>query len=102
MKHRIFSAGDCPTCRGFGAVVVLAERKTAELPFYCPACRTAWGSLACGRALDNVRLLPELAPAGVKLPTSNELQDLGEVFREVDYGDWEREFDELTLFETNR
>ncbi len=92
----IFSVGTCPVDPGFGQVVVLARRDQRTLVYFCPACGTAWRDPP-GDEVNDVNELAELAPAGVELPSMQDLRNSGMADRvdEVSYSDWEGDLDEI-------
>lgn len=85
----LYSVGDCPVCSVSGAILVLISVSTGAPVFYCPACETAWERQPEPHRLDEVHSLQELVPAGVRLPSKEEIARLlpGRVTA-VDYEDW--------------
>ena len=68
-RSDVHAKSACPVC--FDYIVVLATE--ARLVFICPQCECAWDSPTEGK-LDELRSFVEIAPAGVRLPNSSELQ----------------------------
>lgn len=61
-------------CPGFGEVVVLINKKTRNLVYYCPACCTAWESIPEPDRIDQVLTLKEIAPDGVDVADENDIK----------------------------
>ena len=90
-KIKLFSAGDCPVCADFGAVVFVKARISSDLFFLCPTCGEAWSRPPSHFAWDNVDPPEKFAPSGIDLPTREEVEraGLGQfVVRELPHDEW--------------
>jgi len=87
----VYSAGECPTCPGFGAVLFVKDFLSGRIFFLCPACGVAWSNLPDPEALDSVDGPDAFAPTGVALPTREEIDRAGVaglIREEHPYEDW--------------
>ena len=94
----VYSVGDCPVCPGFGPVLALVDPVAQKPVFYCPACGTAWLYPPRSDRVDEISAIKELAPAGVVLPSEQDLKNHGvwsKVTRVVNYSDWDDDLDRI-------
>src|SRR6476620_10121022 len=97
MQHqvKVYSAGDCPACPGFGKLLVLFSVRSGRNVFYCPTCGTAWDSLSPPSRLDQVRTIHEVAPDGVRLPSRAEVDRLSFPVEADEYEHWSTDLDDV-------
>lgn len=91
MRETIYSAGECPTCPGFGAVLFVKDLLSGRIFFLCPSCGVAWSEVPDSTALDSVDRPEKFAPTGIGLPTREEIDSAkiaGLIKEELDYDDW--------------
>ncbi len=67
MPITLYIAGECPICPGCGDLVILENKKTSSLLFYCSACRSAWREIPtqAPTSFRDLNVLHEIAPNGV-------------------------------------
>lgn len=67
MAIKLYIAGECPICPGSGELVVLENKKTKSLLFYCAACCSAWHKFPtqAPASSKDINVLHEIAPDGV-------------------------------------
>jgi hypothetical protein len=85
----LYSAGDCTVCSTSGIAVVLASLRGGYV-YHCPMCGIAWSEPPAA-GVDEVLTVAEIAPAGVRLPSADEIQRLrdgGVHLVEVSYEEW--------------
>lgn len=97
--------GECPACRdgpntrpyrhGKAGAVLALIRAHGGFVYFCPSCDTAWADPPNDR-IDERSGLRDLAPEGVRLPTREEVETLGESFTEIDDALWESTLDDVT------
>lgn len=99
-RETVFAAGDCPVCPGFGSIFFVKSISSGALFFLCPYCGVAWKTLPRPDALDEIAGPEKLAPAGIDLPSRNDidlagLSDL--ITAEHRYADWAEALQEYFL-----
>jgi hypothetical protein len=73
----VYSAGECPTCPGFGSVLFVRDELTNRLFFLCPACGVAWSSPPEPGLLDEINEPSDFAPDGISLPDRGDIERAG-------------------------
>lgn len=87
---KLFVAGECPICAGFGASLFVKEALSDKVFFFCPSCGTAWENPVPSQPYE---LVPpdKLAPTGLTLPTREDVKGAGFahlITKEVPYSEW--------------
>ena len=94
--RQLHSVGDCPVCVGSGVVVPLHQAGSMRILFFCPSCGTAWTRVPDAHRLDEINALSDLAPEGVELLSSEDVDSLrasGLEIKALDYDTWAADLD---------
>ena len=97
---RVFSAGDCPVCPGFGAVHFVKSISSGQVFLLCPYCGVAWTAVPRPKVVDKVLTSEELAPGGINLPSRSEIVSAGFaglIKAEHFYADWSSALERFLL-----
>jgi predicted RNA-binding Zn-ribbon protein involved in translation (DUF1610 family) len=84
----LLSAGDCPVCETFGAVLFVKAVGTKNIFFLCPMCGVAWVRPPAPHILDEISSPQLHAPQGIDLPTRAEIDAAGlteDIRREIPF-----------------
>jgi hypothetical protein len=79
---KTYSLGMCPVCGV--EILVLMQRTTCQLVFWCPACEVAWRQPPPADEINEAKALEEVAPGGVRLPHTSEVKHLAGVVEQPD------------------
>jgi hypothetical protein len=100
MAHvALFGRAECPVCADSGSLICLKRVDTGALVFYCPLCGTGFPKMPARYVLDEVLSLEQVAPAGVALPTPDEVEATGLGLEEITDDYWADAVTPLLTFE---
>lgn len=69
----MYELGSCPV--GCGTLVVLTDKVAHRPIFHCPGCSCAWTEIPS--VLESIDTVRDLAPEGVTVATSDDVQAFG-------------------------
>ncbi len=75
--NEIYSAGECPVCPGFGALLFVKDAFGGRVFVFCPACGVAWREVPPAFELNEVLTPADLAPTGLQIATRREIDAAG-------------------------
>jgi hypothetical protein len=73
----VYSAGDCPVCFDSSALLLVVATGTKKLLVHCPSCGAVWKSPKDASDSKYYLGIADLAPAGMRSATMQEIQEGG-------------------------